>query len=210
MNGTNGTCFICSWLSMTRRDVVIIDILILLSSASTPLISFVSSLSLSRSLFHVPPAARFYFFLLSIRHPFFLSSESLLYSRLPVDRTCSFVHRLTPASFIVVHGLPLLFSSCLLCLPRHHFFSFSPRLLLPICSSSPVFSSFYVILRISASSRSLFFYLAPSLFSIFLSLLYPLFPHIFYIPLFSSLSLDSHLLLLYTRTGTLVKYGTLS
>lgn len=148
MNGTNGTCFICSWLSMTRRDVVIIDILILLSSASTPLISFVSSLSLSRSLFHVPPAARFYFFLLSIRHPFFLSSESLLYSRLPVDRTCSFVHRLTPASFIVVHGLPLLFSSCLLCLPRHHFFSFSPRLLLPICSSSPVFSSFYVILRI--------------------------------------------------------------
>lgn len=50
MNGTNGTCFICSWLSMTRRDVVIIDILILLSSASTPLISFVSSLSRSLSL----------------------------------------------------------------------------------------------------------------------------------------------------------------
>lgn len=43
---------------------------------------------------------------------------------------------------------PFLVPSYLLYLPHHHFFFFSLRLLLSICFSSPVFSSFYFMLRI--------------------------------------------------------------
>lgn len=161
-------------LSIGQRDIAIVDILILLSSA-TPLISFVFFLFL---LVHVPPAVR------SFTSSFYQSIN--LSSSLPgrffilpllVDRTCSFVHRLTLASFIVIRDLPFPFSPCLLRLPRHHFFSFSPRLLLPLLLlrfSSSVFSSFYVILRISCLlSLSPFYYILLLFFIIFF--LYSLF-----------------------------------
>lgn len=153
--------FICSLL-MTRHDTVIIDILIRLSSASIPLISFVSFpfLPCSSCVLHL------YFFLLSICHPFFLTSQSLLCPPLPlVDRTCSFIYRLTLTSFIVIRYLPFLFSSCLPCLPRHHFF-FSHNLLLPICSSLAQFSLLSTSSRISLGSL-FFFSMLPPFCSIF-------------------------------------------
>lgn len=82
--------------STRYRDIV--DILILLSSA-TPLISFVSFLFL---LFHVPPAVSFTSsFYQSINLSSSLPGRFFILPLL-VDRTCSFAHHLTLASFIVI------------------------------------------------------------------------------------------------------------
>lgn len=174
---------------------------ILLSSASTPLISSVFFLFLPRS----SCTLRLRFFLLSIRHPVFLSSQSLLYSSLPVDR--SFVHRLTLASFIVIRDLPFL--SFFFILPSVP----TPSSFLLLFSSSSftdllLFPGFLFFLRHLAyliPIVSLFLHLVPSSFSSpssSVSFFYPLFSPIFsYIHSYISLSSSvfSHLPLLYTR-----------
>lgn len=140
------TCLFVCLLSMTRCDVVIVDILILLSSASTPLISFVSfpSTLLLQSVFT--------FFLLSIRQPFFLFSQMLLYSPLLVDRACffhippysCFLHRdflfffFHPATYPVIISSPFLFIffySDLLFFPGFLFFLHHPAYLLIVILS---------------------------------------------------------------------------
>lgn len=174
-------------LSMTRRDIVIINIVVLLSFASTPLISFVSSLFLPRSSRSPPLLLPF------INPSSFLPLfpvASLFSSASSVDHTCSFVYRLILASFIVISLF--FFSSCLPCLSGHHFFPFFYR---PV--SLPWFSLLSTSC-VSPSRRSLFVFslLPPScsnlfgffLFSIFLSLL--------------SVFLFSFIFFYFTRTGS--------
>lgn len=134
---------------MTRRDTVIVDILILLSFASTPLIlfrlfslsstfllrersEFISSFYKSVILSSSPPSRFFILLCLSIVPV--LSYTALL--SLPSSSSADFL---------------FLFSSCLLCL--YPVIISSPFLLVffyrAICFSSSVFSSFHIILRIS-------------------------------------------------------------
>lgn len=188
---------------MTRRDIVIVGILILLSSGINPvnfslsstflrsvfISSFCQSVSLSSSL----PSCFLILLCLSIVPV--LSHTALLL--LPSPSTV-----ISPFLFFI---LPLVH------LPRHHFFFPPPRLLLPICFSSPVLSSFYVILCVF--HRSFFLHLAlPSSFSSassgFFSILYFLF-YVFYIPLHPLVSPFSSSFYC-TRAGTFVKYGALS
>lgn len=181
MNGTNGTCFICSWLSMTRRDVVIIDILILLSSASTPLISFVSSLSLAlSSTFLLRPAFTSSFYqsvILSSSLPsrFFilvclsivpvLSYTALL--PLPSSSSTVFLFFFHPAFC----AYPVIISSPFLLV---FFYRFAPLLRFSLLSTSycvhlpVVVPSFSILLLASSPSSSVSFILCFRIFSIFL------------------------------------------
>lgn len=188
---------------MTRRDVVIIDILILLSSASTPLISFVSSLSVSLALsstFLLRPAFTSSFYqsvILSSSLPsrFFilvclsivpvLSYTALLL--LPSSSSTVFLLFFHPAFC----AYPVIISSPFLLV---FFYRFAPLLRFSLLSTSycvylpVVVPSFSILLLASSPSSSVSFILCFRIFSIFLCSLLSL-----------SLSLDSHLLLLYTR-----------
>lgn len=150
---------------MTRRDIVIVGILILLSSGINPVNFFLS-------FFHVP-AVRLYFFLLSVRQPFFLSSQLLLDSSLPVDRTCSFAYRLIPASFTVHRDdLPFSFFHLATCA---YPVIISSSLLLVFFYRSASLPRFYLLSTSSCAyfivlSSSILLYLLP-----FLQLLQPFF-----------------------------------
>lgn len=175
------TCFICSWLSMTRRDVVIIDILILLSSASTPLISFVSSLALAlSSTFLLRPAFTSSFYqsvILSSSLPsrFFilvclsivpvLSYTALLL--LPSSSSTVFLFFFHPTFC----AYPVIISSPFLLV---FFYRFAPLLRFSLLSTSycvylpVVVPSFSILLLASSPSSSVPFILCFRIFSIFL------------------------------------------
>lgn len=167
---------------MTRRDVVIIDILILLSSASTPLISFVSSLTLSLSL---PRSSCGPLLLLPFINPssflplfrvaslFSSACRSYLffrippYSLLPSSSSTVFLFFFHPAFC----AYPVIISSPFLLV---FFYRFAPLLRFSLLSTSycvylpVVVPSFSILLLASSPSSSVSFILCFRIFSIFL------------------------------------------
>lgn len=166
-------------LSMTRRDIVTVDILIFLSSASTPLISFVSFLFLPRSCgssLLLPFINPSFLSLFPIASLFSSTCRLYLFFRIP-PYSC-FLHRNLRSAFSFFHpafcAYPVIISSPFLCvffyrstsLPRFSLLSTLSRVTSPsFCLYLIPFSSPSLFCSASFIAQLPIFFLYSSIFS---------------------------------------------